>query len=113
MNDSALSKRLITCISDTFNRTRRWKSMTLNLYLDQQEDLFMRVFKIYFDHRYNRGQSSVTRVSDFLRQIWYLVYDKIRSPKECAIVTEKLLHYLKLISAFPVNNIEESDTMAT
>ena len=33
MDNSTLSNRLIACISDTFNRTRRWKSMTLNLYL--------------------------------------------------------------------------------
>merc|ERR1712107_960219 len=101
------------CLSSTVELTRSCQGMTLNLYLDQHEDIYMRVYKIYFDRRFDRGVSAKNKVNVFKNQVWYSVYNKIRSPKDCAVVTDKLLHYLKLISAFPVTNIEESDAMAT
>eukprot|EP00493_Phyllostaurus_siculus_P019503 UN19812 len=109
----ACRDRCIDCLNRALTRTRWWGSKVVHLYLEQYEDVYMRLFKIWFDRRYDLGRRAKSEVSTLKDSVWNLTNGSIRNPRECKIITDKLLHYLKLISSFDVNNIEESDAMAT
>merc|ERR1712038_1117649 len=47
LDDIRIRTRCMTCLRSVTARTRSWRGMTLNLYLDQREDIYMRVYKIY------------------------------------------------------------------